>query len=377
MHGAHVVRMHCMHVRMSRSATLRIALRGHEVISTCMQVLRSAVIVAGAVAWGSGLACMHSATRQCGGTDRGMHMHGTTCTCSRLMAWSATALSARIFATSTVIHCRQETDHHDDCGSSQRGQSSASAYVLRAPSASTRTCPLATCTHTTATLIRTLATVVVSIVWLRDQHACSTCVCVFTSGLCMRRNIAVNLWQKTKKNKIGHHARPRRASATAPLRTGADTCKTGSDAGKRAGAKSDSVRRRSTNAWTEDQAGKRKCANMDAVGGWRVHTADDTASRSAATRSKHCNLMCQGDIWPRAAAGSSRNETTQAVAATTGIRLAGNAASNTASAWSDPDHTRKRSSRRRASATELSRPGIHWLSNSRCSMWRHLCSLAA
>ena len=45
--------------------------------------------------------------------------------------------------------------------------------------------------------------------------------------------------------------------------------------------------------------------------------------------------------------------------------------------WSDPEHTRKRSSRRRASATELSRPGIHRHSNSRCSMWRHLCSLAA
>ena len=52
-------------------------------------------------------------------------------------------------------------------------------------------------------------------------------------------------------------------------------------------------------------------------------------------------------------------------------------ASNTASAWSKPEHTRKRSSRRRASATEVSRPGIHWQSNSRCSMWRHLCSLAA
>ena len=183
---------------------------------------------------------------------------------------------------------------------------------------------------------------------------------------------------KTKTNKnIGHHARPRRASATAPLRTGADTCKTGSGAGKRSGAKSDLVRRRSNHAWTGDQAGKQKCANIDAVGGWRVHTADDTPSRNAVTRSKHCNFMCQGDIRPRAAAGSSRNGTTQAVAAVTGIRLVGNAASNTASASSDPEHTRKRSSRRRVSTTELSRPGIHWHSNSRCSMWRHLCSLAA
>ena len=127
----------------------------------------------------------------------------------------------------------------------------------------------------------------------------------------------------------------------------------------------------------EDQAGKRKRANTDAVGGWRVHTADDTPSRNAATRPKHCHFMCQGDIRPRAAAGSSRNGTTQAVAAITGIRLVGNAASKTASAWSDPEHTRKRSYRRRVSATELSRPGTHWHSNSTCSMWRHLCSLAA
>ena len=40
-------------------------------------------------------------------------------------------------------------------------------------------------------------------------------------------------------------------------------------------------------------------------------------------------------------------------------------------------YTRKRSSQRRASATELSRPGKHWHSNSRRTMWRHLCSLAA
>ena len=177
---------------------------------------------------------------------------------------------------------------------------------------------------------------------------------------------------RLNKKQTGHHDRPRRASATATLRTGADMCKTGSGAGKRSGAKSDPVRRRSNHEWMEDQAGKRKRANIDAVGGWWVHTADATPSRNAATRSKHCNFTCKGDIRPRAAAGSSRNGTTEAVAATTGIRPAGNAASNIASAWSDPEHTRKRSSRRRASATELSRPGIHWHLNSRCSMWRHL-----
>ena len=135
-----------------------------------------------------------------------------------------------------------------------------------------------------------------------------------------------------------------RTSATAPLRTGADTCKTGAGKGKRSGAKSYPVRRQSSHAWTEDQSGKRKRADIDAVEGWRVHTADDTPNRNAATRSRHCHFMRQGDIRPRATAGSSRNGTTQVVAATTGIRLDGNAASNTASAWSDPEHTRQRSS---------------------------------
>ena len=153
---------------------------------------------------------------------------------------------------------------------------------------------------------------------------------------------------KTKKIQIGHHTIPSGVSATAPLRTEVDMCRTGEGAGKRAEAKSEPVRRRSNHARTEDRALKRKCANTGAVGGWRVHTADDTPSRNAATRSKNCNFMCQGDIRPRAAAGSSRNGTTQAVASTTGIRLLGNTASNTAPAWSEPELTRKRSSRRRA-----------------------------
>ena len=50
-------------------------------------------------------------------------------------------------------------------------------------------------------------------------------------------------------------------------RTGADTYKTESGAGKRAEAKPDLVRRRSNHAWMADQAGKRKCANTDAAGG--------------------------------------------------------------------------------------------------------------
>ena len=125
--------------------------------------------------------------------------------------------------------------------------------------------------------------------------------------------------QAKKEKQIRHHARPRRASAAAPRRTGAHTCKTESGAGKRVGAKSGLGRRRSRHVWTEDQVGKQKRANIDAVGGGRVHTADDTPSRNAATRSKHCKFVCKADIRPRGSAASSRNGTTHAVAATPGI----------------------------------------------------------
>ena len=149
----------------------------------------------------------------------------------------------------------------------------------------------------------------------RAPHCSSSaprCVCV-----CMHDHTCLP-GKKQKQNQtkpIGHHARPRRASATAPLRTGADICKTGSAAGKCAGAKSNTVRRRSNHARTEDQAGREKCANTDVSGEWRVHTAVDTPRRNAATRSKHLSFMCQGDIRPRAAAGSilKRNPSPMAV----------------------------------------------------------------
>ena len=83
-------------------------------------------------------------------------------------------------------------------------------------------------------------------------------------------------------------------------------CKSGSGAGKCAGAKSNTVRRRSNHARTEDQAGREKRANTDAAGGWRVHTAVDTPRRNAATRSQHLSFMCQGDI--HTAQGSCRVE---------------------------------------------------------------------
>ena len=66
--------------------------------------------------------------------------------------------------------------------------------------------------------------------------------------------------KKNHKKGIRYHARPMRASATAPLRTGADLCKTGSGAGKCAGAESEPVRRRGNHEWTDDQAGRRRHA---------------------------------------------------------------------------------------------------------------------
>ena len=46
-----------------------------------------------------------------------------------------------------------------------------------------------------------------------------------------------------------------------------------------------------------------------------MHTTDDTPSKNAATRDKHCNFTRQGVGRPSAAAGSRRNRTRQAVAA--------------------------------------------------------------
>ena len=141
----------------------------------------------------------------------------------------------------------------------------------------------------------------------RADHACSR---KRVQGRFLKQHCGGKKKER-KKKQIGHHARPRRASATASLRTGADICKTGSAAGKCAGAKSNTARRRSNHARTEDQVGREKRANTNASGEWRVHTTVDTPRRNAATRSKHLSFMCQGDIRPRAAAGSSRNGTTQ------------------------------------------------------------------
>ena len=191
------------------------------------------------------------------------------------------------------------------------------------------------------------------------------------------RRCPIRKKSKIKNKKMGHHAKPKRASATAPLRTGADMCSTGVGAGSRAGADKGPDRRQSNHEWTDDQAGRRRLANTDSDGDSPVHAADDTPSKNTATRDTHCNFMRRGGGRPRAAAGSRRNGTRQAVAATTGVRSEGNAASNTADAWSDPKHALKKASRRSVTASVPPVPKIPLHSNSSCSMWRHLCSLSA
>ena len=77
-------------------------------------------------------------------------------------------------------------------------------------------------------------------------------------------------------------------------------CKTGSGAGRGnvATTTTEQDRRQINHERTKDQAGRRTCANVDADGSRRVHTADDIVSRNAATRSKNCNFMCQEDVGP-------------------------------------------------------------------------------
>ena len=80
------------------------------------------------------------------------------------------------------------------------------------------------------------------------------------------------------KTKIGHRAKPKRASATSPLRTGADMCKTGVGAGSSAGADKEPERWQSNHEWTDDQAGRRRLANTDPDGGSLIRAADETPS---------------------------------------------------------------------------------------------------
>ena len=143
-------------------------------------------------------------------------------------------------------------------------------------------------------------------------------------------------------------------------------CKTGSGAGKCAGAKSNTVRRRSNHARTDDQAGREKRANTDAAGGWRVHTAVDTPRRNAATRSKH---LCAGADRCRAGSdtGSSYGVKTQQgrVRSSHGLTEAGGAGGCTRGHEADqaraPQLTPgKRSCRRGGNALHLAGAGSAW-----------------
>ena len=97
---------------------------------------------------------------------------------------------------------------------------------------------------------------------------------------------------------IGHHAKPKRASATAPLRTGADMCRTGVGAGSSVRPDKEPERRQSIHEWMDDQAGRRRLANIDSDGASLVHAPDDTPSKNAASRDTHCNFMRQGGDVP-------------------------------------------------------------------------------
>ena len=84
----------------------------------------------------------------------------------------------------------------------------------------------------------------------------------------MHASKMVSPWLQ-KKKPIEHHAIPRRASATSPLRTGvgADMCKRGACIGSRAGAKTKPESMPSSHERTEDQARRGTRANVDTAGG--------------------------------------------------------------------------------------------------------------
>ena len=63
---------------------------------------------------------------------------------------------------------------------------------------------------------------------------------------------------KQKKYRIGHHAKPRRASATAPLLVGADRCRTGAGGGTTTGAAASGGAIKRSHDFRADQSGRHK-----------------------------------------------------------------------------------------------------------------------
>ena len=110
------------------------------------------------------------------------------------------------------------------------------------------------------------------------------------SGLCrLQWRRACNTKKKTRSDITTHPGGPRPQRPYAQGRTHAKQVQVHANArtSKPRTSKPEPVRRRSSYARTEDQSGTRKRANIYTVGGWRVHTADETPSRNAAARSKH------------------------------------------------------------------------------------------
>ena len=112
------------------------------------------------------------------------------------------------------------------------------------------------------------------------RGCCGRGVCTNPGRTGARRG-SVNRPPDEKRIKIGRHARPSRASATAPLR--AEVCKTGAGAGSSAGADTERKRRWSSHEWAGDEAAWRRLAETDA-GGRR---------RAGAHRRRYNKLDCR------------------------------------------------------------------------------------
>ena len=118
-------------------------------------------------------------------------------------------------------------------------------------------------THTRLTYTRIPATRRVN-----NQH-------LHTQNVTTRRRCGRNDNQDSPRGLSAHRANgiaadqaeSKVASATAPLRTGADMCRTGAGAGSSAGADKGPDRRQSNHDWTDDQARRRRLANTDSDGG--------------------------------------------------------------------------------------------------------------
>ena len=104
-----------------------------------------------------------------------------------------------------------------------------------------------------------------------------------------------------------------------------------------------------------------KLASAEAGGGWRAHTALDTASRKAATGpmvlGQALQLKLDATRGIHAKGGSRVSEgCDMPVAATTGTQSQGKAASSTGLGCAEAAHAWKRSNFRRSNATELPKP---------------------